>query len=193
MGAQGSEEQRGGLDALLAGPPEAEGADGAREVSLAALLEALASEREVLDEGFAREVAARLAGRAGHVRLVAADRLGLEDVVVTFHMDRSMRLVVTGNDPASGAEVTLRWRDRDFDRVALVVTREARHDPCTFATLDFSVRGAQAVLRAAVGGAEAGDAVTVRCLATLGEAVHYRCTIAGADVAVAPEALTIVG
>ncbi len=163
------------------------------ELSLAALLERLSAGREVLDEAFAREVAGQLAARAQHVEVVAAEAFGLEDVVVTFHMERSMRLVVTGNDPASGAEVTLRWRDRDFDRVRLRVSAAPREVACTFATLDFSVRGQRAVLRRPSGGAQAGDAVVIRCLATLGEAAHYRCTVAGEDLAVDPEDLTIVG
>jgi hypothetical protein len=99
-------------------------------------------------------------------------------------MDRVMRLVVTGNHPETGAEVTLRWRDRDFDAVQLVVSREAVAQPYTFATLDFSVRGRQAVLLRALGGGEVGDGVTVRCLATLGEATHWRALIGTTEVAV---------
>jgi hypothetical protein len=179
------------LAAWLGADPRSEEA-GARRLSLAALLEAAAGAREVLDEGFAREVAMRLARLAPHVSFEAVTRFELEDVVVTFQMDRAMRLVVTGHHPATGAEVTLRWRDRDFDAVALVLTREAVAAPCTFATLDFSVRGRQAVLLRAVGGGEAGDGVTVRCLATLGEATHWRCQLGGAEVAVDPADLRLV-
>jgi hypothetical protein len=163
-------------------PDAAEG--GVRRLSLAALLEACGAGREVLDEAFAREVALQLARLGSHVALDAVGRFGLEDVVVTFHMDRTMRLVVTGNHPETGAEVTLRWRDRDFDAVQLIITRAVVAAPCTFATLDFSVRGRAAALLRAVGGGEAGDGVTVRCLATLGEATHWRCLIGGVEVAV---------
>jgi hypothetical protein len=157
---------------------------GDRALSLAALLEGLAGDRAVLDEGFAREVAGRLVSASSHLTLDAVARFGLEDVVVTFQMDRVMRLVVTGNHPETGAEVTLRWRDRDFDAVQLVVSREAVAQPYTFATLDFSVRGRQAVLLRALGGGEVGDGVTVRCLATLGEATHWRALIGTTEVAV---------
>ena len=172
-----------GLIERLAGlPTEGRGADGAHH----------RPGTERLDAAFARRLAAALHGRAAHVGLPEIEALGFEDVVVTFYMDREMRLVVTGSVGESGGEGTVRWREADFGRVPVEVHTEPRPKPYTFATLDFSVRGHRAVLEAAVPPLPAGVEVTVRCLSTLGDEVTYRVAAHGQEVSAAPEDLKMV-
>lgn len=157
---------------------------------LAELLTFAAEGLERLNEDFARGVARTLAAHADRLALPAIDRLGLEDVVVTFYMDTQVHLVVTGNLSPSGA-ATVRWPEADFPTVAVSVADTARADPYTFATLDFSVRGRRGTLRRPVPPLGAGLEVTVRALSTIGDQVAYRVRAHGVEVSVAPEDLQL--
>lgn len=161
-------------------------------MSFADFIGRLGESVERFDEHFARRIASTLQARAAHVRVPAIEGFGLRDVVATLYMDKKMRLVVTGNHDATLAEVTLRWADRDFDSVGLVLSRIPHEEPYTFATIDFSVRDRKAVMRSAVGPLVAGQTVTVRCLATIGSDMHLRVSADGPEVAVQPDQLEMV-
>ena len=144
------------------------------------------------DEAFARDLARALHAQAGYLRLPAIDALGIEDVVVTLTMDRSMRLLVSGNLNETNAFVSVRWAERDFTKCVVVLQPEPSETPYTFATMDYSVRGRQAVLETAVPPVPAGQTVTIKALATIGGDTEYRISALGQDLTVAVDALTLL-
>ncbi|MDP6946250.1 MAG: hypothetical protein QF464_19030 [Myxococcota bacterium] len=166
--------------------------EGAEVGTLAGLVEELATAVERPDEAFTRYLAAALHERAAHLSLPEVDALGLEDVMITFYMDREIRLVVTGHLVASGGEGSMRWHERDFPRVPVVVHQAPRADPYLFATLDFSVRAQRGRLLTPAPPLPAGLEVTLRCLSTVGDEVTYRIVGAGQEVSVAPDALRLL-
>jgi len=159
---------------------------------LSGLIQRLGEGVDRFDEAFAREVARALHGRAPHVRVPAVDRLGLEDVVATLSMDRAMRLVVTGYLPDVRAQVTLRWDEADFPALPVELFADPVEAPYTFATLDFSVRGDKARLIAPAPPLPAGQTVTLRALATIGDTTEYRVTALGMQLSVPPDALELL-
>lgn len=159
---------------------------------LSELIARLGEGVERFDEGFAREVARALHGRAAHVRVPAVDRLGIEDVVATLSMDREMRLVVTGHLPDVRAQVTLRWDEADFPALPVELFADPVERPYTFATLDFSVRGKKATLTAPAPPLPAGQTVTVRALATIGATTEYRVVGLGLELSVPPDAIELI-
>jgi len=183
MSADG--EARG--DALALAP----GRDVA-EVNLAALLQELGQGVDRFDETFARTVAKTLEERAAHVQLPTIEAMQLEDVIATLYMDKDLRLVVTGNHVATGGACSVRWDERYFPLVPVELLRRARSEPYTFATLDFSVRNKKARLLSRQGILPAGQAVTIRALATIGKDVEYRVVGLGTEVSVAPEDLELL-
>ncbi len=171
--------------------PWLDAGDDGITMSFADFIERLGAGFERFDEHFARRLAATLHARAGHIRFPAVDRFELSDVVVTLYMDRKLRLVVTGHHDETLAEVTLRWADRDFDSVGMRLSRTPEPSPYTFATLDFSVRDRRATMRETVGAATTGTEVALRCLATIGDDVHYRVQCGGQEIAVQPDQLEL--
>jgi len=157
--------------------------------SLAALIDRLAGAHEVRDERFARGLATALHAEADHISLPEVDAMGLSDVIVTLYMDKEMRLVITGGLGESGGEAALRWREDDFSKIAMTLHTEKRADPYLFATLDFSLRGRRAELTADIAPGRAGDEVIIRCLATLGDDLHYRVRWGDRELSVIPSAL----
>jgi len=145
------------------------------------------------DEGFARSLARELHERAGHVRLPAVDGLGLEDVMVTLNLDRTLRLVVSGNlaTPGGGA-VTVRWREQELAELPVELLTEPHPAPYTFATLDFSWRGRTGHLLEAAPPFPAGQQVTVRALATIGDRVELRVAALGLEASTPPETVAMV-
>ena len=158
--------------------------------TLAALIERLAGGAERRDEGFARRLAAALHAKAAHLTFPEVEAMGLDEVMVTFYMDREMRLVVTGAVGQSGGQGSVRWREDDFPRLPVVLHLAPRSTPYLFATLDFSHRGERATLIADVPPVEAGEPVVVRCLATVGDEITYRVVAGERELSVAPEALS---
>ena len=156
---------------------------------LSALIERLGAGVDRLDEGFARDLARELHARAERRELPLIEALGLVDVMVTFTMDRVMRLVVTGGLAGAPGEVTVSWRERDFARVPVRLLAAPRPEPYGFATLDRSCRGRRATLLAPAPPLPAGAEVTVRALATIGDRTEYRVRAHGIEVSVAPEDL----
>lgn len=159
--------------------------------NLAELLTAAARGLTRLDENFARGVARALDGQAESIALPAIEHLGLRDVVITFYMDETVHLVVTGNLEPNGA-VTVRWPEDEFPAVAVAFQDTPRTDPYTFATLDFSVRGRRATLDVAAPPLGAGLTVRVRALSTVGKDVVYRVSAHGVEVSVPPEGLSLL-
>ncbi len=161
--------------------------------SLAQLVARMADGTDRLDEAFTRDMAARLHEHADRVSFAEVDALALEDIIVTFYMDRRMRLVVTGNLSSSQGQVSISWNEADFPRVPVTLHVTPRTAPYTFATLDFSVRGHRAELRAPAPPLPAGVEVGVRCLSTVGDVVTYRVRAHGVDASVAPADLNLLG
>lgn len=159
--------------------------------SLSGLISRLGDGVERFDERFARQLAKALHEQAEHFSLPVVDELGLEDIIVTFHMDQRMQLVVTGRLPGGVGDVSIRWREEEFPLIAARLEAEPRKDPYIIATLDFSVRGAQAVLRNAVMPLAAGTRVRIRALATIGDRVEYRVESAGVSVSATPDDLEV--
>ena len=180
------------LPGALASEGSVEAPRAPREtITLARLILYLGEGIDRFDEHFARTVARTLARQAAHIRLPFIERTGLEDVVATLYMDRELRLVVTGNHAPSYGAISARWEEQHFPFVEVELSREPSPAPYTFATLDFSVRGKKGVLKAAVPPIPAGQTVTLRALATIGETVEYRVTALGQDVSVRPEDLSL--
>jgi len=166
--------------------------DGVEVGTLAGLVERLAAGFDRPDEAFARRLAAALHERAAHVSLPQIEAMGLEDVVVTFYMDDELRLVVTGNLGDSGGQASVRWPEGEFGRVSVAIHEAPLDAPYLFATLDFSVRGRQAVLTRAAPPLPAGLDVTLRCLSTVGGEVTYRVAAHGREASAPPDALSIL-
>lgn len=182
----------GALLALVA-PATGSGEAAPRgRVSLARLILHLGEGVDRFDEPFARTVAHALHGAASHIRLPFIEGLGMEDVVATLYMDRELRLVVTGNHVATYGALSARWDEQYFPFVEVELSREPVPAPYTFATLDFSVRGKKAVLKAAAPPLPAGQTVTLRALATIGGDVEYRVVALGQEVSVAPDDLALI-
>ncbi|MGM0575492.1 MAG: hypothetical protein ACQEXJ_07150 [Myxococcota bacterium] len=160
--------------------------------SLASLVERLGSNVDRFDETFARDLARELHAHAERLELPLVERLGLVDVVVSFRMDRRMRLVITGGFADAPGEVTVSWDERDFPQVPVVLLSTPRAEPYTFATLDFSVRGRRAELLVPAPPLPAGLEVRVRVLATIGDEVEYRVRAHGLEASVGPESLRLL-
>ena len=161
---------------------------------LSALIDRLAAGASVerRDEAFARDLAARLHEAAARIELPAVERMGLEDVVATFYMDRVMRLVVTGQLADGPGEVTITWQEHEFPFVSVALLAAPRAEPYLFATLDFSVRGRRAELLADVRPWEAGTQVIVRARVTLGGREEYRVRAQGVEAVVEPGDLRLL-
>ncbi|MCB9727988.1 MAG: hypothetical protein H6744_12045 [Deltaproteobacteria bacterium] len=161
------------------------------EGTLAALIEQLGHGRERFDEDFARDLARELHAHADRLELPVIEGLGLVDVLVSFSMDREMRLMVTGYLPAHPGSVTVRWDEREFPEVPVALLENPREEPYLFATLDFSVRGRAARLKAAAGPWAEGTRVTLRALATVGDRTEYRVEAGGRNASLSPEQLEL--
>lgn len=151
---------------------------------LSDLVERLGAGVDRFDADFARDLARELHAHADRIELPTVERLGLVDVMVTFTMDREMRLVVTGSLPDVPGDVTLAWRERDFPDVPVRLLGAPRGEPYLFATLDMSYRGRRGRLLAAAGALPAGLDVTVRTLATIGDAAEFRVRAYGQEARV---------
>ncbi len=158
-------------------------------IALSALIDRLAAGQERRNEDFARALAARLHEAGPRLSLPAIEALGITDVVVTFSMDRAMRLVVTGWLPDGAGDVTVRFEEARFPDVAVLLHAAAREAAYTFCTLDFSVRGRPCVLFAAAAGWPAGTELTARALATVGGRQQVRVVTPAGQASVPPQAL----
>lgn len=159
--------------------------------SLAELIEWLGRDRERFDEDFARDLAHELHAHAQRLELPVVERLGLVDVVVTFYMDRRMRLVVTGWLPDVPGEVSIRWDEDDFPQVPVALLDERRTSPYAFATLDFGYRGRIGTLKRPAANLPTGLEVRVRALATIGGQEEFRVRAHGIDASVPPSDLEL--
>ncbi len=176
---------------LVSAVPVPAGESGSGTITLARLILHLGEGVDRFDEGFARTVARALQGAARHIRLPFVERTGLEDVICTLYMDKEIRLVVTGNHAPSFGAISARWDEQYFPFVEVELHREPIAAPYTFATLDFSVRGKKGTLARAAPPLPAGQTVTVRALATIGERIEYRVVALGQEVSVPPEDLQL--
>jgi len=176
---------------LVPVPVPTSGSTGVETLTLARLILHLGEGVDRFDEAFARTVARSLQGATRHIRLPFIERTGLEDVICTLYMDRELRLVVTGNHAPSYGAISARWDEQYFPFVEVELCREPVAAPYTFATLDFSVRGNKGVLARAAPPLPAGQAVTVRALATIGERIEYRVGALGQEISVPPEDLQL--
>jgi hypothetical protein len=161
--------------------------------SLAALIERLGAGRERLDRDFARDLARELHAHADRLELPIIEGLGLVDVLVSFSMDKEMKLVVTGYLPAHPGSVTVRWDEREFPDVPVALLEEPREEPYLFATLDFSVRGRGGRLKTASGAWATGTRVSLRALATVGDRTEYRVEASGHSASLSPDDIELDG
>ncbi len=154
------------------GPGDDEGEDGPR------------------DRHFVRALAATLDARRPHLRLEVVEALGLEDVVVTFHMRRTVRLVVTGYPPAPHpGSVTLTIDEQDFPHTTVLLSAEPSPAPYEFCTLDYALAGRLVTIES---GPLAGRRGTIIASATVGERQDNRVRLDdGRVVSVPGDALHI--
>jgi len=152
--------------------------------SLAELVMKLGAKEPVLDEAFARRFAMALHAKGAHVRLPLLEQLGLRNIIVTFHMDRQMKVVVTGTLADAPGEVTLTWPQEVWGSVPVTLLAEPNSAPYLFATLDFSCRGEQRRLKRDIEPFCAGQQVTLRALATIGDRVEMRIHGLGLNMSV---------
>lgn len=99
------------------------------------------------DAEFVRRFSSWFHEHADRLRLEALDALGLEDVVLTFRMKGHVALVATGCRPEHPGEVTVRFHERDFPAVTVVIG-PPRAVPYEICTLDHAVEGRRVSLRA---------------------------------------------
>lgn len=159
---------------------------------LAHLVDLLGAGGESRDREFVRRLSAALHERAGRIELPLVEALGLVDVVATFAMEQDVRLVVTGGLADGPGEVTVRWHERDFERVPVRLLRQGRSTPYLFATVDYRWRGHTGELLLPVGGLPAGQMVRVRALTSVGDRLQWRVQALGVEVSVADEGLRLV-
>ena len=133
------------------------------------------------DQHVARALAQALHAQSGYIQLPAVEALGITDVIVTFHMDKALKLVVTGTLNDGLGQVTVTWEERDFPEIALQLSTHAGHVPYTFATLDMSVRGRRGRLLAKHAPLPAGQEVRIKVLATIGDRTEYRVQALGLE------------
>ncbi|MFT5434629.1 MAG: hypothetical protein ACI9OJ_005343 [Myxococcota bacterium] len=112
-----------------------------RAVPLSVLVDQAAGDGE-RDEAFVRGFAHWFGERADRLCLPVIDRLGLVDVLITFRMKHTVRLIITGYPPDSlPGEVTLTIDEPDFPFVDVQVLDDARPNPYEICTLDYSTAG----------------------------------------------------
>jgi hypothetical protein len=165
-----------------------------RIVTLAALVEHIARGREHRDRDFVRDLSAWLHERGERLRLPQIERLGLVDVVCTFHMKDRVALVVTGHPDGSPFEITARVDEREFPFVEVEVTAEPVLAPYDFCTLDFGLRGVAVRLVAPVEGRAPGTSGTCVVVSTMGGASFVRAAVdPGGQVATWPLEAVVIG
>jgi hypothetical protein len=162
---------------------------GTASLSLADLIDRLSAQRTELDEYFARDLAMALHAQTAHIRIPAVDAMGLLDVVATFSLDGRVTLIVTGNMPDLPGDVTIRWKERHFPHVPVVLSAAPDEEGSyAFATLDYSVKDREGLLLAASGPLPAGQRAIVRALATVGGETTLRVAALGMSVTIDPTA-----
>ena len=162
--------------------------------SLAELIARFGADVRDWDRSFARALATALARHADRLRLIPLERLGLQDVVVTFSLADRLSVVVTGRLPDTPGELTLRWREADLFHVEAELRAVADPDaaPYLISSLDYGPAGQHGVLRAPAGGIPAGQVVRVRALATVGQRQQWRVQGLGRSASVALDDLRLL-
>lgn len=148
------------------------------------------------DAAFVRRFSAWFHEHADRLAIDAVEALGLADVVLTFRMKGHVTLVATGHHPDFPGEVTVRFHERDFPYVMVIVGGPPRAVPYDVCTLDHAVEGRPVALRAPLetrgGTLPAGSRGRAVVAATIGPRRELRVSfdaLPGAPVSVAPEAL----
>mgnify|MGYP001202866265 CR=1 FL=1 len=136
-------------------------------LSLVAVIERFADGLELYDPFFTRTLAAALHGQREELSLSSIEELQLTDVVVTFRMDREMQLVITGNLRGGPGEITLRYHERDFPEIEVLLRAAPEFGPYVFATLDHGWRGRAGRLQST------GEVVEIRSLTTIGAEISW--------------------
>ena len=155
-------------------------------LSLVAVIERFADGIELYDPYFARTLAAALHDRREELSLSSIEELQLTDVVVTFRMDREMQLVITGNLRGGPGEITLRYHERDFPDIEVLLRAAPQDGPYVFATLDHGWRGRAGRLEST------GEVVEIRSLTTVGAEISWHIRGASVGERVALEDLTLL-
>ena len=108
---------------------------------LSVLIDGIAREGDPRDEDFVRRFSMWMHDSVAFLRIHQVQQLELIDVVLTFEMKESVRLIITGRmGDSSPGEVTLKVLERDFPHVMVDVVSEAHPLPYDVCTLDYSQR-----------------------------------------------------
>ncbi|MBR58489.1 MAG: hypothetical protein CMH54_10770 [Myxococcales bacterium] len=161
-------------------------------ISLAALVDYLAGDGP-RDRSLVIRAARWWMERRAHIRLALLDRFPLQDVVVTFRIDESVKLVVTGVFPDAPGDVTIHFADSEFPSLDLLITRESLPSPLSIAILDYGVRGREFVLLMPWEGFERGDVGRAICLTMVDDVLMLRGQLDGGRRIQIPEELFELG
>ncbi len=131
--------------------------------------------------------------RRGHIRLALLDRFPLQDVVVTFRIDETVKLVVTGVFPDAPGDVTIHFAHPEFPSLDLLITRAVVDSPLSISILDYGVRGREFVLLMPWEGFERGDVGRAICLTMVDDLLMLRGQFEGGRRIQIPEELFELG
>lgn len=159
---------------------EAESITPARGLPLSVLIDQLAGEGP-RDEAFVRAFTRWLADHADVLALPLVERLGLRDVVLTFKMQRTVRLLITGTPPDDlPGDVTITVGERDFPAVDVSLLETPRADPYELCTLDYSLAGRRVRITAGPQESAMGRLVVA---ATVGAREEHRVQLDDGEIA----------
>jgi hypothetical protein len=142
------------------------------QLPLSVVIDELDGNPVTRDRAFVRGLCRWLAERGSYVQLDVVERLGLNDVVVTFQMKDDVKLIVTGTMPNQmPGEVTLGIAERDFPRVQVSIRDMPVEQPYEYCTLDYALSGQRVTVTQ---GEHSGRNGTIIVAATVGERQENR-------------------
>ncbi len=147
---------------------------------MSVVIDQLEANSDARDRPFVRGLALWLSERASHFELDLIRELGLCDVLVTFQMKDSVKLVVTGrrSDRRPG-DVTVTVDEADFPHVLCELSEDPIDSPYEFCTMDYSVSDQSVQI---VAGMHRGQTGVLLVAATIGKKHQYRIRLASSDV-----------
>jgi len=147
---------------------------------LSVLIDGIAREGDPRDEDFVRRFSMWMHDSVAFLRIHQVQQLELIDVVLTFEMKESVRLIITGRmGDSSPGEVTLKVLERDFPHVMVDVVSEAHPLPYDVCTLDYSYVGRRVRI---TGGERTGQEGELVVVATVGALQQNRLRLDTNDV-----------
>ena len=112
------------------------------QIPLSVLIDRMCVSSAARDAAFVRRFSGWMHDHRDRLRLEPVTTLGLEDVVMTFQMKRSVSLVITGYVPNNqpGA-VTVQIGEEDFPFVNVTLEATPHEAPYDICTMDYSFAG----------------------------------------------------